>query len=198
MASWGKCLASVSGTKACRSSSRPTDRAAAVIRCMERPSRQTRRPAASAARITLSIRATLEAKQPTATLPFSLLISSIRATRTSASDPATPSWKTLVESHTMARMPSSPMRRSFAASVGAPSIGSGSSFQSPVCRTVPSGVVMAMPFGSGMEWVRVISSMPNGPMSKRPDSGTSMIFTWSRRPLSRSFSRTRKAVKGVA
>jgi hypothetical protein len=54
----------------CTSLSRPTDFAAAVIRCIERPTRQTRRPAASAARMALSMRATLEAKQATATRFF--------------------------------------------------------------------------------------------------------------------------------
>ena len=82
--------------------------AAAVMRCIERPARATRRPAASAARITLSMRATLEAKQPTATLPFSPPISFVSASRTPPSDPATPSTKTLVESHTIASTPSSP------------------------------------------------------------------------------------------
>ncbi len=76
-------------------------------------------------------------------------------------------------------------------SVGAPSSGSGSIFQSPVCNTVPSGVEMAMPFGSGMEWVSVIRVMSNGPMLTLPDSGTSVIGTSSSRFLSRSFSRTR-------
>jgi hypothetical protein len=39
------------------------------MRCIERPARQTLRPAAWAARITVSMRATFEAKQATAILP---------------------------------------------------------------------------------------------------------------------------------
>ncbi len=123
------------------------------------------------------MRATLEAKQPTATLPFSERIRPVSATRTSASDPATPSWNTLVLSQTMASTPASPIRCSLATSVGAPTTGSASSFQSPVCRMVPSGVVMAMPFGSGTEWVKVMKSMAKGPICTLPDSGTSVIET---------------------
>jgi len=63
---------------------------------------------------------------------------------------------------------------------------------------VPRGVLIAMPLGSGIEWVRVIRVMSKGPIWILPDSGTSVIDTWSSRFLSRSFSRTRKAVKGVA
>ena len=44
-----------------------------------------------------------------------------------------------------------------------PSSGSGSIFQSPVCRIVPSGVRIARPLGSGIEWVSVIRSSSNGP-----------------------------------
>ena len=177
---------------------RPTDFAAAAIRCIERPTRQTRRPAASAARITLSIRATLEAKQATATLPRSPEIKSASASRTSASDPASPSTNTFVESHTMARTPSSPNLTIAASSVVEPSTGSGSIFQSPVCRMVPSGVRIARPFGSGIEWVRVIRSISNGPSVTLPPSGTSVICASAQSSFSRSFSRSRKAVNGVA
>ncbi len=126
------------------------------MRIIERPTRQTRRPLASAARMIESIRATLEAKQAAATLPFRVPISLLSTSRTSASEPASPSTKTLVESQTMASTPSSPSRRMASWSVGAPSSGSGSIFQSPVCRIVPSGVLIARPLGSGIEWVRVI------------------------------------------
>ena len=83
-------------------------------------------------------------------------------------------------------------------SVTPPMIGSSSIFQSPVCSTVPKGVRMARPFGSAIEWVMVMKSTVNGPTSIVPPSGTSMISTWSRMPASRSFSRIRKAVNGVA
>ena len=53
-------------------------------------------------------------------------------------------------------------------SVASPSKGWGSIFQSPVCRITPSGVRMATPFGSGMEWVSVISSSSNGPSVSLP------------------------------
>ena len=186
---------SMNGWTSC---SRPTDLAAEVIRCIDRPARQTRRPQASAARMTLSTRATLEAKQPTATLPFSEPISSARATFTSASDPATPSTKTLVESHTIASTPSSPRRRMVSTSVRSPMTGSASIFQSPVCSTVPSGVLIASPLGSGIEWVMVTKVTSKSPSLIEPPSSTSFSSTSSSRPASRSFSRIRKAVNGVA
>ena len=144
------------------------------------------------------MRATLEAKQATATLPRRPAIRGVRAARTSVSEPALPSTKTLVESQTMASTPSSPSLRIAASSVGAPVIGSGSIFQSPVCSTTPRGVRIARPFGSGIEWVRVSRSISNGPSRIVPPSGTSVRSALSRCPFSRSFSRSRKAVKGVA
>ncbi len=83
-------------------------------------------------------------------------------------------------------------------SVASPNWGSGSIFQSPVCRIVPSGVLIARPFGSGIEWVNVIISRSNGPIENLPPSGTSVIDTSSSSRASRSFSRSRKAVNGVA
>ena len=74
----------------------------------------------------------------TATRPLPTFTSFSRLARTVASEPASPSTKTLVLSHTMASAPSSPMRRSIASSVTSPSSGSGSIFQSPVWNTVPS------------------------------------------------------------
>ena len=61
--------------------------------------------------------------------------------------------------------PARPRRRaarSAASSVASPTSGSGSSFQSPVCSTVPAGVRITTALGSGIEWVSVISSSSNG------------------------------------
>ena len=44
-----------------------------------------------------------------------------------------------------------------------PISGAGSSFQSPVCRTLPSGVRRASAWDSGIEWVTWISEQSNGP-----------------------------------
>ncbi len=79
--------ASASETKSSTSCRKPTERAAAAMRCMERPTRHTRRSLAWAARMAVSMRATFEAKQATATLPFKVEISLFMATRTSASEP---------------------------------------------------------------------------------------------------------------
>ena len=133
------------------------------------------RPAATAASATLSTRATLEAKQVTATRPLRPLTSSSRLARTVASEPASPSTKTLVLSHTMASAPSSPMRCSIASSVTSPSSGSGSIFQSPVCKIVPNRVRIASALGSRIECVMVISSSSNGGRLNLPPSGISMM-----------------------
>ncbi len=82
--------------------------------------------------------------------------------------------------------------------MASPTSGVASIFQSPVCRMVPSGVRMARPLGSGIEWVMVTISMSKAPSWNRPPSGISVRSTSSSRPASRSFSRIRKAVKGVA
>ena len=67
----------------------------------------TRRPCASATLAAVSIRATFEAKQATATRFFRPPTSSISAARTSASEPESPSTSALVESQTMASTGSS-------------------------------------------------------------------------------------------
>ena len=71
----------------------------------------------------------------------------------------------LVESQISARTPASPSARKRASSVIGPISGAGSSFQSPVWTTVPSGVVMASDIGSGIEWLTGIASILNGPIS---------------------------------
>ena len=158
------------------SCSRPTDLAAAAMRCIERPTRQTRRPAASAARMTLSMRATLEAKQATATLPFSAPISSVSAIAHVGLRAGLAVDEDVggVADHGQHALVA---EAADGVDVGAlrRAAGPGSIFQSPVCRIVPSGVRIARPFGSGIEWVRVISSTSNGPSSMVPPSGTSVI-----------------------
>ena len=139
------------------------------MRQSDRPTRATRRSWAAATLAMVSTRATLLAKQATATRFFILPTRSCRLSRTSASEPEWPSTRALVESQTMASTPSSPRRRKAASSVTSPTSGSGSSFQSPVWSTLPTGVRMAMAFGSGIECVRVISSRSNGGMLNLPD-----------------------------
>ena len=57
----------------------------------------------------------------------------------------------LVLSHTIASTPSSPSAAKAASSVGGPTSGVGSSFQSPVCSTMPAGVRIASACASGIE-----------------------------------------------
>ena len=143
-------------------------------------------------------RATLLAKQATATRCRRSPIRRSSVARTSASEPDWPSTSALVESQTMASTPSAPIRRSAASSATGPTSGSGSSFQSPVWSTVPSLVRTTTALGSGIEWVSVISSISNGPTENRPESGISVIGAASLRPASTSLRRTSDAVKGVA
>jgi hypothetical protein len=70
---------------------------------------------------------------------------------TSSSLGLSPSLRALVESQTSAiGMPSLPSARKRASSVGGAAIGRGSSFQSPVWTTRPTGVVMASAQLSGI------------------------------------------------
>ena len=65
----------------------------------------------------------------------------------------------LVESHIITETPLFPIDLSFFSSILLPIKGLGSIFQSPVCRIVPSGVVILKPFGSKIEWVKVTKSI---------------------------------------
>ena len=88
--------------------------------------------------------------------------------------------------------------RSAASSAASPISGSGSSFQSPVCSTVPTGVRITTALGSGIEWVRVISSSSNGPIGELARHRHSVIGTLSSSPASTQLARSSEAVNGVA
>ena len=161
----GKKPASASSTNSSTPLSSPATFAALVTLCMLRPTRHTRRPAASAARITVSTRATFDANVVTATLPVCLATSSVSALRTVASEPDSPSSNTFVESQIIARTPSSPSVSSRSIAISSPSCGSASIFQSPVWNTSPSGVRIAKPCISGIECVIGTYSTLKGPAS---------------------------------
>ena len=134
-----------------------------MVRFRARPAIQTERLLARAAVMMLSIRATLLAKQVTATICSAFAISSVSPAQASASDGVCPATIALVESPISAITPSSPSARSRALSASSPSIGVGSNFQSPVCRITPSGVRKIRAAGSGIEWVIETSSTEKGP-----------------------------------
>ena len=73
-----------------------------------------------------------------------------------------------------------------------------SSFQSPVCKTMPSGVRIASADDSGTECDIVTNSTSNGPICTRPPSGICLIGNFSRLPNSCVFDSTMPAVNGVA
>jgi hypothetical protein len=104
----------------------------------------------------------------------------------------------LVESETKASTPSSPSSRKRASSIGAPSTGSSSNFQSPLWTTRPRGVRMAMEFGSGIECATLMYSMPNGP-TVNGFPGRTMVTGMRCEPGSlASLAASRPAAKGVA
>ena len=141
----------------------------------------------------------MEANDATATpRPSYSPITLINSLRTPASEPDTPGENTFVLSQTIASTPSSPTARKASTSTPSPICGSGSIFQSPVCKISPAGVRITNAFGSGMEWVKVISSILNGPSSNRPLRGILCSGTSPSNPASDSRPSVRYIVKGVA
>ena len=90
------------------------------------------------------------------------------------------------------------MARRRATSVGGPSTGVGSSFQSPLWRTVPSRVRMASAFDSGTECVTGMYSTSKGPTAKRSPGFTTVIGIGSAPGSLASLACRRFAVNAVA
>ena len=78
-----------------------------------------------------------------------------------------------------------------------PSMGVESILKSPVCRMVPSGVVIANATESAMEWFTWMNSTLNLPALTVMPLSTVTIFVDLRRPCSSSFKRMRPAVRRV-
>ncbi len=77
-------------------------------------------------------------------------------------------------------------------------IGVGSSFQSPVCSTLPYLVRMISAFDSGIECDTDTSSTSNGPRLKRLPSGTTLTGTSCAPGSLRRLAANNAAVNGVA
>ncbi len=138
------------------------------------------------------------AKQVTATRPRSEAITSARVSRTSDSEPEWPSTIALVESQIIASTPCSPSAANAASSVGGPTSGCGSSFQSPVCSTVPAVVVIASACASGTECATRRKRSANGPSVKALPGGTTCSFTSDSNCTSASLRRSTAAANGLA
>ena len=121
-----------------------------------------------------------------------------RLSLTSDSDPALPGLKTFVESQIIAKTFPFPISFSFFSLILSPIKGFGSTFQSPVCNTVPAGVLMLKPFGSKIEWVKVTNSISNGPNLILPFNLTIFNFFFISIFFSLNFSAIKTAVNGVA
>ena len=140
------------------------------MRIIERPTRQTRRPAPCAAPMMLSILATLEAKQAAATLPFSA--GDQRRQRSAHVGLRS----RLAVDEDVGRVAHHGQHARVAESANGGGVGYRASerirvdLPVAVCRIVPSGVRIARPLGSGMEWVRVIRCRSNGPSRISPSS----------------------------
>ena len=132
IASRGNRSTSPSGTKSGKSARYPTSRAAEMARFNARPTMATDRPLAFAASQIELIRATLLAKQVTATRPVAFAMAAVSPSFASFSEPVRPSTMAFVESPTRARTPSSPTAASRPRSVSQPRTGVSSNFQSPV------------------------------------------------------------------
>jgi hypothetical protein len=125
-----------------------------VDNALDRPAQQQHLAAAIARGFRIErMRPTFDEKVVTATLPSAASMTLRSPSPTSFSDGETPSRIALVESQISASTPWSPSFSKALRSVFGPIDGSSSSFQSPVCSTVPSGVLIASETGSGMEWV---------------------------------------------
>ena len=110
-------------------------------------------------------RAALDAKVVTSTRPFAASTWARSPAWTLSSDPDGSGWNTLVESHTNASTPSSPIRVSTSVLGASPSTGVSSIFQSPVWNTRPNGVSMSSPLPSGIECDSATKRTLNGPSS---------------------------------
>ena len=158
----------------------------------------TCRPAFSAASMTARMRPTFDEKVVMATRPGALAITSARPSLTSRSVGETPSRMALVESQTKAKTPWSPSARKRASSVlELARTGFSSIFQSPVCRMVPSGVVIASAVGSGMECAMRMASILNGPRSNVSPGAKICTGTFGASPSPRRFDSSRPAVNAV-
>ena len=144
------------------------------------------------------IRPILDEKVVRATRPSAALMICARLRLTSCSLGETPSRMALVESQIRARTPSSPMARNRASSVGLPSAGVRSIFQSPVWTTVPSGVRIASATGSGMECVTLTASISKGPTLNRSPAEKTFTGTLAAPASPSRLASSNAAVKGVA
>ena len=117
---------------------------------------------------------------------------------TSNSDPDLPALKTFVESQIIAKTPSSPISFNLLELISSPINGFGSTFQSPVCRITPAGVLILKPFGSSIECVKVMYSISNFSNEIFPFNSTicrSLVISIC---FSLNFSFIKTAVNGVA
>ena len=161
---------------------------------------RTARPAArrpGAPRGMLSTRATLVAKQLTATRPFRPRMMAARLRRTSASDARMALDQRIgeVADHRQHAFLAQPGEGGLIGRLADQR--SGSSFQSPVWTTMPCRVRMATAWASGTECATRRNSRSKCRQLQRPPSGMVMIFASPSSPASPSFRRSTAADEGA-
>ena len=164
---------------------------------MARPTTTISRSFLAAASAMERIRPRFEAKMVTATRFFARATTSERPWATSPSDGLRPARTALVESQIMASTPSALISARRFMSIGRPTRGSWSIFQSPVCSTLPIGVRINTAVGSGNECDMAISSRSKGPMEKRCPCSTTLVGTRGALGSISRFAACRAAAKGV-
>ena len=117
---------------------------------------------------------------------------------TSNSEPAFPMLNTFVESQIIAKTPSLPISLSLFEFIFPPIKGSGSIFQSPVCKIIPAGVSILSPLGSRIECVKVMYSILKESKIIVPFNSTILRYFVISIFFSLNFSFTKIAVNGVA
>ncbi len=109
----------------------------------------------------------------------------------SRSERTMPGTSALVESESSRSTPSPPSRANPARSVSRPSSGSWSILKSPVCSTMPAGVLIATAIASGIEWFTAKNSRSKGPNVCVVPSFTSIASGVRRCSVSLDFIRAR-------
>ncbi len=170
-----------------------------MLRRIERPTTTTLRPASTPTSIACCIRWMFEAKLEMRIRPRRTGMIWRKASPTTRSERVKPARSAFVESPSSRSTPRLPSAASRPTSVRSPSTGVWSSFQSPLWKTSPAAVSIAIPTASGIECAMRMNSRVNGPSSTGPLSGSASRSSAARSsPCSSSFDLTSPSVRRVA
>ena len=166
---------------------------------IERPITATLRSTSAATSIACCMRWMFDANEVIRTRPVRCGMIWRNASPTTRSERVKPGRSAFVESPISRSTPRLPSSASLPTSVRSPSTGVWSSFQSPVWKTRPAAVSIAIPTASGTECAMRTNSRRNGPRSTGSPSGSISRSSVERcRPCSSSFELIRPSVRRVA